>query len=707
MKALKNSVSVLLVISILFCAGVNGFALSGSNKTVINVDAGKEYTKISDNLFGIFFEDINFSADGGLNANLIMNNSFEQKLAWAPDYDCRMEGWKVTEGEYELKNDNPLNDNNPTYLHAVTDALISNKGYPDAGSEYGLPLKANKEYELTFYARGNEKSALNWKIVDEKGKSISDGKADITGEFTKYTFDVKATKTADCILELNLTKGTDIDYFRLIPKDSFGYGDSTWQYTSLRTDLVEALKDLNPSFLRFPGGCLIEGAYDWDYTYNWKDTLGSVEQRVQIPNLWGYNQSREIGFYEYFCLCDYLDATPVPVVHSGLMCQGRGQWTMDIDSEEFAQHIQDVLDLIEYANGSVDTTWGKVRAENGHPEPFDMKYIAIGNENWNAEYWDRFEIIYNAVKEAYPDITIISSSGAWPGGNEYDYAWEQINEKYTDTVVDEHYYVAPWWVYDNYWRYDNYDRNSAKVFVGEYAVHRGGGEQITKNNLQVAIDEAVHMTSLVRNGDLIEMACYAPLFAREGYTQWAPDLIWYDSDSVVKTPSYYVQQLYMKNTGKAVVSSSKTGSDDIYQVVSIDEDSKQIYVTVVNSSNKSINVDINLEGFNIDKTGEQRYVGSGLYNLANRVGTLSNLVTPKYQKTSVKDDSISKSVGPHSLNIFCFSYDGENTYSGTSSDSGYKPGSQFEIKFYEGLANFITWLQSTKIYTGIENLIKG
>ncbi len=709
MKKTKTIVSILLAATLIFTAVAHIPASAESGAAKITVNAKDGSTKISDNMFGIFFEDINFSADGGLSSNLIRNNSFEQRLAWAPDYDCRMTGWEVTEGEAWPYRDAPMNENNPTYLHATRASTVLNHGYPDGESQFGILLKKGETYDFSFYARGNQGDLIAWSFINENGKSVANGDFTIGSDFSKLSAEVKPSARAYTVLKLTIPEGDEVDFFELVSQSSFGYGDSMWQYSTLRADLVKALKDLNPAFMRFPGGCVAEGAYDWEYAYNWKYTIGPLEQRHQIPNLWGYNQSMAVGFYEYFCLCDYLECEPLPVVHAGLMCQGRGDWKYELGSEEMNNHIQDILDLIEYANGSTDTEWGAVRAQNGHPEPFNMKYLAVGNENWMEDYWERFDVIYNAVKEAYPDITIISSAGAWADGKEHEYAWEIINEKYTDTIVDEHYYVPTWWVFANAEKYDSYPRDGAKVFVGEYAVHREGGEQITKNNLQVAVHEGVHMTNLVRNGDIVEMACYAPLFAREGYTQWAPNLIWFTSDQVVRTPSYYVQQLFMNNTGTAVLKSELTGnSENIYQAVSVDEENKQIYVAVVNISDESRKLEVDFDGtYKLDASVEQRYVGSGLFNLSNRTGTLSNLVTPRYQKLLVTGNKLTQTLSPWSVNVFCLSYDGANTYRGLTSDTGYTMGSQIEVYFLEILANFIVWFTKTDVWHFIEGLIKG
>ena len=387
MKKIKALTSIILVISLLICVFAQNTVSAAGSCAVIDVDGAGEYKPISQNLFGIFFEDINFAADGGLSSNLIRNNSFEQKLAWAPDYDCRLTGWEIPLGEAKLLNEESMSESNPNYLHAITDCVARNFGYPDKDATLGIYLEKGVEYDFSFYARSEKKCEISAAFTNEKEQSVASVSFDVEGGFKKYSAVITPSKTDYTVLQLSVPQGADIDFFMLVSHNSFGYGDEMWKNSTLRADLVQALKELNPAFMRFPGGCLVEGAYDWDYAYNWKNTIGPLEERKQIPNIWGYNQSLAVGFYEYFCLCDYLDAQPLPIVHAGLMCQGRGDWKYDIDSEEMQQHIQDIMDLIEYANGSADTYWGAKRAENGNPEPFNIKYLGVGNENWMVDYW--------------------------------------------------------------------------------------------------------------------------------------------------------------------------------------------------------------------------------------------------------------------------------------------------------------------------------
>lgn len=702
-KGIALILSLCAVCSCVLSAGADTGITRG--RCEITVDGNAPAREISDNMFGIFIEDINQAIDGGLSSDLIRNGSFEQKLSWWLDHDFRMTGWETDGGDGALETESPMNESNPSYFHANGECTLINRGYPDTGAENGISLKKGKSYDFSLRCRGNGKITAAFK--DEGGKTAFSESFEIsTDKFEKKQFIFKPAVTAVTYLTVTIGAGCDADFFRLVPCDSFGYGDPVWKDASLRPDIVDALRDLHPSFVRFPGGCLAEGAVSWDQAYRWKTTIGPLEEREQIPNLWGYNQSMSVGFYEYFLLCEHLGAKPVPVVHSGLMCQSRGRWVMEIGSEEFNAHIQDIMDLIEYANGDATTTWGRVRAENGHPEPFNLEYLAIGNENWMEDYWERFDVIYNAVKREHPEIRIISSSGPFPDGEYYDYAWEQINEKYTDTVVDEHYYVATWWPYVCYDRYDSFDRDGAKVFVGEYAVHRGGGEQITKNNLQVAVDEAVLITSFIRNSDIVEMACYAPLLAREGYTQWCPNLIWYNSEQVIRTPSYYVQQLYMQSIGTQSVMTEVNGTEGMFAAASVDPAEKKIYVYVVNANSKTQDVRVNLDGFrDIDLVGEMRYLGSGLFNVANNFGMFSDFISPRYEKVTAVNGAVTKKIGPHSMNVICLSYDGENAYSKPGSDSGYKAGNIIRTLFYDWLEDAVQWFTSTSLWERIQQLI--
>ncbi|MBQ8178676.1 MAG: alpha-N-arabinofuranosidase [Clostridia bacterium] len=566
---------------------------------------------ISENLYGIFIEDINYAVDGGLNSNLIQNNSFEYTYIlgaeeYAP-FELESSFWEL-DGACSLATERPIATTNPTQLKVTINsgsAVAYNLGYGELDVKGGsVSVKEDKGYGLTFFANGKDfVGSVRVSVVTDEGEPLTDEK-DITltraTDYIKYTCELTAVKSGLGKFKIEaLGSGTlYLDTFSLRPTDSYGYGQEEWGDSSVRLDLFNALKALNPSFVRFPGGCLAEGAFTWENDYDWKSTIGANELRVQIPNVWGYMQSMEIGFYEYFLLTEALGATAVPVVGAGVLCQARGGSgnPLDIDSPEFEEIVQNALDLIEFANGGEDTPYGALRASFGHKEPFNIKYIAVGNENWGAVYYDRFEVIYNAIKAKYPEITVISSSGPHPSGVEYDYDWARIRESFADTVVDEHYYVHPDTLEDFYERYDDFSR-ATNVFVGEYAAHSDyfyWWDVVTRNNMDAALSEAAFLTGIERNGDVVDMATYAPLLCKYGYQQWAPDLIWFDTDEVVLTPSYLVQYLNMNNVGSEYLPLSAEQGDGVYSSLTIDRERGKAYLKIVNATAGRVNVSAEL-----------------------------------------------------------------------------------------------------------------
>lgn len=412
----------------------------------------------------------------------------------------------------------------------------------------------------------------------------------------------KTVRYADFVISLDGEGSAYFDMVSCIPDDAV--------MGIFRRDLAEKLKAINPGFLRFPGGCIIEG-FNLDNRYNWKDTLGDISERKQNWSRWSahlsdgkdngykhYNQTYGIGYYEYFLLCEYLDCAAVPVVNVGMACEYQSCETVPMFekdgvtyTDEFYGYIQDALDLIEFANGGEDTVWGKIRCEMGHKEPFDLEFMGIGNEQWEKDgnkWYERYEAFETEIHKVYPDMKLISTSGPSAGGNEFDSAWKWIrkNAKKNDGftyAVDEHYYMSPAWFLENSQRYDSYDR-SVKVFAGEYAAHTAlTGEFEKKNNLESAIAEAAFMTGLERNADVVYMASYAPLFARLGYTQWSPDMIWFDDAESYVSPTYYVQSMYSNNIGDYTLESSVSQSSEmVYQSVSYDLETGDIIIKIAN-----------------------------------------------------------------------------------------------------------------------------
>ena len=544
---------------------------------ILTIDVTKTPDELSPLLHGIFLEDINHAIDGGLHAELVRNRSFE--------HTDRTEGWTIQLSDgvkfnMTISDSEPMNENNRNYLKLE----ILSEGYPISvinGGYDGIPLKKGEKYLFSIYIRGEPEycGAIEIRLEDSRGRTFAE--TELTGvfdsEWSKHSKEFTASADCDDASLFIVVKdpGTVcIDMVSLFPSD-------TWN--GMRRDLLEMLEALEPSFVRFPGGCLVEGD-SLDNAYRWKDTIGPPEERKTNRNLWGYHQSYGIGFYEYLLLSEYLNAEPIPIFNAGMSCQVRGAEYCPF--EELDEWIQDVLDFIEFANGSPDTEWGSIRAEMGHENPFDVKFVGVGNENWGDEYHVNFELFREAIKESYPEITIMFSGPPSYEGAAFRYAWRWSQENEVE-IYDEHIYASPEWFLINANRYDRYSRNGPKIMLGEYAAHTPG----TRNNLQAALAEASFMTSLERNSDVVIMACYAPLFNRVGWSQWTPDLIWFDNSSVFGTPSYYVQKMFSQNQGKYLLESSLTNEwlstigysvKRLYHVCTYDPDAKEIIIKMVN-----------------------------------------------------------------------------------------------------------------------------
>jgi len=515
----------------------------------IEVDASQQGKKISTDLIGAFFEDINYGADGGLYAELVQNRSFEYYKVKVSKMDP-LTAWSLVKkgksvAEMQIESIKPLNEFNTKYLKvsikkAGDEVVVRNSGFD------GIPVQAGQKYRFSVYLRSEGKFSkpVVVSILSDKGEVIGGGSiTKITGEWKKYAFEI--TPTASCeSANLNLgTKGKGtlcMDMVSLFPENTFKNREN-----GLRQDLAQAIADIKPKFLRFPGGCVSHGSGN-DNAYRWKNTVGDVAWRKPNWNLWEYHQTYGLGFYEYFQYCEDIGAKPLPVLPMGISCQFRNREIIPMD--QMGPWVQDALDLVEFANGDVNTKWGKVRAEMGHPKPFGLEYICIGNEEDDIPaFRERFPLFENAMRKAYPNIKILGTSGVAAAGRYFDSLWEysKANNVYG---VDEHYYMSPSWFLNNNHRYDQYDRNGPKVFMGEYA---------SQNDLLGnAIAEAAFLTGAERNADIIQFACYAPLLCRENNNQWHPDLIRFDNTKISKTASYYVQQMYGVNSGDEYLNST-------------------------------------------------------------------------------------------------------------------------------------------------------
>ncbi|MFG2950687.1 alpha-L-arabinofuranosidase C-terminal domain-containing protein [Streptomyces adustus] len=519
----------------------------------ITVDPAARGAKIADTMYGVFFEDINRAADGGLYAELVQNRSFEYSSTDNRSY-TPLTSWTVTGGAQVVDDAGRLAERNRNYLSMSAGSAVTNAGY-----NTGVSVREGRRYDFSVWARSADGSTLTVSLQDADGTLAPARRVTARGGWAKYTATFTASRTSTTgRLTVASTGAAALDMVSLFPRDTYRH-----EPNGLRKDLAEKIAALHPGFVRFPGGCLVNTGSMQDYSeasgwqrarsYQWKDTVGPVEQRATNADFWGYNQSYGLGYYEYFRLAEDVGAMPLPVVPA--LVTGCGQNRAVDDDALLRRHIQDTLDLIEFANGPVTSTWGGLRARMGHPRPFHLTHIEVGNEeNLPAEFFARFKEFRAAVAAAYPDITLVSNSGPDDAGTTFDTAW-RLNREAGVALVDEHYYNSPQWFLQNNDRYDTYDRGGPKVFLGEYA----SGGNAFKNGLA----EAAYMTGLERNADVVRLASYAPLFANEDYVQWSPDLVWFNNHASWGSANYEVQKLFMTNVGDRVVPSTATTTPSV------------------------------------------------------------------------------------------------------------------------------------------------
>ncbi len=509
---------------------------------------GKERKEISNELIGIFFEDISYGADGGLYGELIQNRDFEYSAAdrggWhsLTAWELKGEGSTVTVGT-----DRPIHANNCHYATLATTAVGAtweNGGYD------GIALKAGDLYDLSLMVRkaSDKSSKLLISLVSEDNEILSEKSITVSSaewKTLKATFKAaKDAAKARLVITPQTVGAVDMDMVSLFPRNTFKN-----RKNGLRADLAQVIADMKPKFVRFPGGCAAHGN-GLDNMYLWKRSIGKLEERQHMPNIWHYHQTLGLGYYEYFLFCEDIGAEPLPVIPAAVPCQnsshgGHGQQG-GVPMDEMDTFIQDILDLIEWANGDAKTTkWGRVRAEAGHPKPFNLKYIGIGNEDLISNtFTERFNMIYDAVRAKHPEIIICGTVGPFYEGSDYEWGWKLAKEK-DIPMVDEHYYVSPGWYIHNQDYYDHYDRNASEVYLGEYACHIAGRH----NNIETALCEALHLVNVERNADIVRMTSYAPLLARHGHTNWNPDMIYFNSSRIDLTPGYYTQKIFGNNSG--------------------------------------------------------------------------------------------------------------------------------------------------------------
>ena len=653
------------------------FSMAAQPNTLV-IDAGSKGIPIQETMFGLFYEDINFAADGGLYAELIKNRSFE--------FDNPLAGWDII-GNVKVMDDGPFT-NNPHYLrlgypgHPSMLTAICNEGF------FGIGVEAGCEYRVSVWARNSgdraqEQINVQLCLPSTMGEEQAFCQGVITvdsPEWKKYEVVLTSPLTAEkaefrVLLMREWRANTpgqsvDLEHISLFPVETFR-GDEN----GLRKDIAEAIAALEPGVFRFPGGCIVEGT-NLETRYQWKNSVGPVENRPINKTRWSYTfphrmfpdyyQSYGLGFYEYFRFAEEIGAEPLPVVSCGIACQFENEphWHSDASLDELQPFVDDALDLIEFANGPADSEWGRVRAEMGHPEPFNLKYIGIGNEQWGEGYPQRLEVFVKAIREKYPEIGIIGSSGPYKDGEDFEYLWKEMRRLGVD-LVDEHYYANEEFFINNAARYDSYPRTGPKVFAGEYACHGVDGRKW--NHFNASLLEAAFMTGLERNADIVHMASYAPLLAHVEGWQWRPDMIWFDNLDVMLSCSYHVQKMYSTNCGTHSLSikmdgSNITGQRGLYASAVRDEVKRQYIIKVANLADEAQEISLQFKGLSRKETldcpvtctilhSDDPYAENTLEN-PNAIVPVTSVIEP----SSWNKNKLTSTIGPRTFAVYTISY---------------------------------------------------
>ncbi len=679
----------------------------GVSSPEILVHAGAVGIPIQPTMWGIFFEDINMAADGGLYAELVKNRSFE--------FNVPLMGWKEqkaapADGSVLVINRQAENPSNPRFVrltHYTEGAFgLSNEGFR------GMGIRKDEQYHFSVLARvrGSGSLALRVELETPDGRAVgwgrlalgtggvpvssgdAGGAAETAGkvargvftDWQKYTLTFTASATeprARLYLWLEGQGSVDMDMVSLFP-------EHTWKQRpgGLRADLVQLLADMHPGFIRFPGGCIVEGR-ELATRYQWKKTVGKVEDRQQIVNRWNtefswrptpdYFQSFGLGFFEYFQLAEDIGAEPLPILNCGMACQFNTAEVAPVD--ELQPYIQDALDLIEFANGPVSTKWGALRAAMGHPAPFGLKMMGVGNEQWGPQYIERYTIFTRAIKDKYPAIRLVNSVGPNPDGEMFDFLNDTLRKLHAD-ILDEHYYRPPEWFLQNAGRYDHYDRNGPHIFAGEYAAQSAQvATPDNKNNWKCALSEAAYMTGLERNADVVQMASYAPLFAHVDGWQWTPDLIWFDNLRSYGTPDYYVQKLFSINRGSVEVPFSFGGGtalavdprsggektapageprpggggvlNGLYACSCIDNTTHELILKLVNTTDKEQNPMIRIDGMKkLAASAGITVLKAGQLEMVNSLDE-PTAISPAEGVVSCKNKQVNPALAPYSFTV--------------------------------------------------------
>ena len=640
------------------CAIALASALAAQAQTnVMDINTKKVGAPVQNTMYGLFFEDINYAADGGLYGELVKNRSFEFPQSFM--------GWQVF-GDVKLKNDGPF-ERCPHYVtlsdpgHKERRTGIQNEGY------FGIGVEKGESYRFTVWARAPKgKTTIRVQLIDqntmEEHQEFTENKLEIaSADWKKYEVVVKSPRTfnhANLRIFLAGANPVDLEHVSLFPVNTFKN-----RQNGMRRDIAQALADIHPGLLRFPGGCIVEGV-DLATRYQWKNTIGPVENRPLNQNRWehtfdyryfpDYYQSYGLGFFEFFQLSEDIGAEPLPVLNVGMACQFQN-WNQECahaKMDELEPFIQDCLDLIEFANGDENTEWGKKRIEMGHPAPFNMKYLGVGNEQWDELYFKRLKPFVERIRAKYPEIKIVGTSGPDSEGKMFDLGWEAMKSQKAD-LVDEHFYRPESWFLSHGLRYESYDRKGPKVFAGEYACHGKGKKW---NHFETSLYEAAFMTDLERNADVVYMTAYAPLLAHVDGWQWRPDLIWFDNTKMFKTVSYYVQQMYAQNKGTNVLPmtmdkkfiAGQEGQNGLFASSVYDKNSNEIIIKVINTGKTPQPVSINLNGIKGERSVQTITLTCNEMDAENSISQPDRIVPQNGtlackagKKSTVLDDTIS------------------------------------------------------------------
>ncbi|WP_430895667.1 MULTISPECIES: alpha-L-arabinofuranosidase C-terminal domain-containing protein [unclassified Paraflavitalea] len=645
---MKRLLTVLLA-SFLYYVGI------AQTPHLVQVDATAKSFDISPNMWGIFFEDINFAADGGIYAEMVKNRSFQ--------FNEPLMGWDIDEKNNRNGIILIMNQAGANSRYAQLRISNDSSGFAFSNEGFrGMGFKEGQSYQFSIDARLKELKATDLTVclLDSNKKTIGKASIKIEGnQWKTYTATIKSSATnpkGSLLLHFSKAGNVDVDMISLFPTD-------TWKNRpgGLRRDLVQLLANLKPGFIRFPGGCIVEGR-DLSNRYQWKQTVGALRDRVPQINRWNtefkyrdapdYFQSYGLGFYEYFLLAEDIGASPLPILNCGMACQFNTAELVQID--DLQPYIQDALDLIEFAKGDAKSKWGSLRAQMGHPAPFELKFMGVGNEQWGEQYLERYTVFADAIHKKYPEIQLVSSVGPFSGGDLFNYLNPRLRKLGAD-ILDEHYYAPPSFFFRSASRYDNYDRNGPKIFAGEYASHIPNTDGMARSTWFAAMSEAAFMTGLERNADVVRMASYAPLLAHADAWQWSPDLIWFNSLWSIPTANYFVQQMYSTNRGTHGVkilenNQPLAGKDSLYASAVVDTASKELIIKIVNTLPKAQPIQFMIKG---TVSAKALIKGQVLKNNIDLYNTFAKptAVTPEQIIINSKGNSLPYECPPYSFTV--------------------------------------------------------